>query len=123
VPVGVASNSPGSWCEDHLARLGLRHLIGPVVTVDRVAQPKPHAEPYLLACELMGADPAASVAVEDSEVGVASAVAAGLFTVAVPHPLTAGHDLSAAHLQLETLAGVTLADLTNFAARLPGPAS
>jgi putative hydrolase of the HAD superfamily len=111
VGVAVASNSPGSWCEDHLQRLGLRYLVGPVVSVDDVARPKPFPDPYLRACELLSADPADSVAVEDSQVGVASAVAAGLFTVVVPHPLTAGHDLSAAHIRLETLDGVSLKDL------------
>jgi putative hydrolase of the HAD superfamily len=119
VGVAVASNSPDRWCEDHLERLGLRHLVGPVVTVGDVVHPKPHPEPYLRACELLAADPGASVAIEDSSVGVASAVGAGLFTVAVPHPLTASHDLSAAHLVLTTLAGVTLSDLAVHAAARP----
>ncbi|MCU1346028.1 MAG: hypothetical protein JWL70_2294, partial [Acidimicrobiia bacterium] len=69
------------------------------------------------ACELLEADPAASVAIEDSQVGVASAVAAGLFTVAVPHALTASHDLSAADLVLATLEGTTLDDLAGMARR------
>src|SRR5205085_11736530 len=51
VGVAVASNSPGTWCEDHLERLGIRHLIGPVITVDDVARPKPYPDPYRRACE------------------------------------------------------------------------
>jgi len=119
IGVAVASNSPGTWCVDHLERLGIRHLVGPVVTVDDVVHPKPHPDPYLRACQLLSADPAASVGIEDSHVGVASAVAAGLFTVVVPHPLTASHDLSAAHVRLETLEGVHLADLAALAAASP----
>ena len=49
-----------------------------------VANPKPHPEPYLRAAALLGADPSACVALEDSPNGVASAEAAGCATVAVP---------------------------------------
>lgn len=49
-----------------------------------VSEPKPHPEPYLLAASLIGADPAASVALEDSTNGVISALAAGCVTIAVP---------------------------------------
>jgi len=46
---------------------------------------KPHPEPYLRAARLLGADPARSVAVEDSQPGVASAVAAGCTVLVIPN--------------------------------------
>jgi HAD superfamily hydrolase (TIGR01509 family) len=49
-----------------------------------VSEPKPHPEPYLLAASLIGADPSACVALEDSTNGVRSALAAGCITIAVP---------------------------------------
>jgi beta-phosphoglucomutase-like phosphatase (HAD superfamily) len=49
-----------------------------------VSEPKPHPEPYLRAAALIGADPAACVALEDSPNGVRSALAAGCITIAVP---------------------------------------
>lgn len=49
-----------------------------------VAQTKPHPEPYLLAAELLGADPASCVVLEDSPNGVAAAEAAGCVVVVVP---------------------------------------
>ena len=49
-----------------------------------VTHPKPHPEPYLRAASLIGADPRACVALEDSPNGVAAAQAAGCVTVAVP---------------------------------------
>jgi len=49
-----------------------------------VSEPKPLPEPYLLAASLIGADPAACVALEDSTNGVVSALAAGCVTIAVP---------------------------------------
>jgi HAD superfamily hydrolase (TIGR01509 family) len=49
-----------------------------------VRHPKPHPEPYQRAAALIGADPARCVALEDSPNGVASALAAGCVTIAVP---------------------------------------
>lgn len=55
-----------------------------VVAGDEVDEPKPHPAPYLLAAQLLGVDIRACVAVEDSVPGVASAVASGAATLAVP---------------------------------------
>jgi HAD superfamily hydrolase (TIGR01509 family) len=49
-----------------------------------VRHPKPHPEPYQRAAALIGADPVRCVALEDSPNGVASALAAGCVTIAVP---------------------------------------
>jgi beta-phosphoglucomutase-like phosphatase (HAD superfamily) len=81
------------------------------VSIDDVARGKPFPDPYEKACELLGCAVSGAIAIEDSAPGVTSAVAAGLFTVAVPHELTRLHDISGAHLVLPSLAGVTLADL------------
>jgi len=51
-----------------------------VVSADDVTEQKPAAEPYLLAASLMEIAPADCIAVEDSPVGVASALAAGIGT-------------------------------------------
>lgn len=56
-----------------------------VVTGDAVIHGKPHPEPYLTAAGLLGLDPAACLAIEDSPTGVGSAVAAGVPTIGVPH--------------------------------------
>src|SRR4051794_15255626 len=56
-----------------------------LVTGDEVERPKPFPDPYLLAARLLGAEPRDCVALEDSPKGVASAVAAGVPTLAVPH--------------------------------------
>ena len=55
-----------------------------VVSGDQVASGKPDPDCYLLAAEQLGVDPRHGVAIEDSEYGVAAAVAAGLATIAVP---------------------------------------
>ena len=56
-----------------------------VVTGDRVELGKPHPEPYLLAAAELGVDPAACVAIEDSNTGAKSAEAAGCTVLVVPN--------------------------------------
>ncbi len=110
VPVGIASSSPAEWVDGHLERLGLKRFVSCVVCADGVVPAKPDPTSYRLACERLGVDPRRSVAVEDSPHGVAAAVTAGLFTVAVPHALTADLDLSAADLLAVSLEALTLAE-------------
>ncbi|MEO9323850.1 HAD family phosphatase [Nocardioides sp. C4-1] len=67
----------------------LEHLDGGtfevIVTGEQVSRGKPDPEPYLRAAELLGVDARDCVAVEDSETGTRSAVAAGCAVVVVPH--------------------------------------
>lgn len=116
VPVGIASSSPADWVEAHLERLKLRHLFVAVVCAGGSLPPKPDPSCYRIACEQLGAQPSLSVAVEDSPNGIVAAAAAGLFIVAVPHPLTVDLDLSRAHRLLQSLEDLTLADALSAAA-------
>ena len=63
-----------------------------VVAGDDVTYGKPHPEPYLMAAERLGVDPARCVAIEDSITGVSSAEAAGAAVLAIEHlvPITPG---------------------------------
>jgi HAD superfamily hydrolase (TIGR01509 family) len=110
VPVGVASSSSLAWVEGQLELLGIRHRFATLVCRSAEVPAKPEPTSYRMACARLGADPARSVAVEDSPNGVAAAVAAGLYTVAVPHPLTRDLDLTSAHLAVDSLEQVSLAD-------------
>lgn len=111
IPMAVASNSDHDWVDGHLRRLGLRERFVSLHTVDTVERGKPHPDPYLAACAALGVAPHHAVAFEDSHTGVTSATAAGMVVVAVPHALTAGHDVSAATLVVSSLAQVALEDL------------
>ena len=81
-----------------------------VIAGDDVQNPKPHPEPYLTAADRLGVDIAACVALEDSEPGVASAVAAGATVFALP--LHIPIPPSPAYQRRETMVGLRLADLT-----------
>jgi HAD superfamily hydrolase (TIGR01509 family) len=117
VPVGVASSSPAEWVDGHLCRLGLRGRFGHLACVDGVLPAKPDPTSYRTACQGLGAEPALSVAVEDSPHGVAAAVDAGLFTVAVPHALTEALDFARADLVIDSLERLTLGDALDQARR------
>lgn len=108
IGVGVASSSSVTWVDGQLRRLGLRHYFASVVCCDRTVPAKPDPTSFRLACEHLGAEVTLSVAVEDSPPGVAAAAGAGLYTIAVPHPLTADVDLSAADLVVESLSCLSL---------------
>src|SRR3569833_2302375 len=84
VPIAVASNSPRVFVDAALDTAGLTDLFKHVYAADDVEHAKPAPDLYLAACAGLGADPARSVAFEDSRAGVTSATAAGMFVVGVP---------------------------------------
>ncbi|MEZ5139419.1 MAG: HAD family phosphatase [Acidimicrobiales bacterium] len=109
VALGIASSSPASWVDHHLERLGLAERFSVVATRDRVGgRSKPDPASYRHAVEQLGADPARTVAIEDSAPGIAAALGAGLTVVAVPSAITEHTDLSAAHRQVGSLDEVTV---------------
>jgi HAD superfamily hydrolase (TIGR01509 family) len=101
--LGVASSSNHDWVFGNLRRLGLDSWIETIRSKSNVTKLKPHPEPYLLACQDLGADPSQSFAFEDSATGVTAAKAAGMTVIAVPNRITQHHDLSAAHQVLKSL--------------------
>ncbi len=80
-----------------------------VITGDAVSHGKPHPEPYLKAARELRLDPADCLAIEDSNTGTRSAVAAGTTVLVVPAhvPVLEGER----RVLRDTLAGVTVDDL------------
>lgn len=83
VPQGVVSSGHRQYLRTILDRLDPSPF-AVVVAGDEVTQGKPHPEPYLRACALLGVSPAHCLAVEDSATGAASANAAGCAVLGVP---------------------------------------
>lgn len=91
-----------------------------IATGDVVPGKKPAPDIYLLALARLGVTARGAVAFEDSQIGVAAAKAAGLFTVATPSAWTREQDFAAADLVLPNLADLGLERLETFhAATLP----
>ena len=113
VPCAVASSSPREWVEGHLERLELADRFVGVRTRDDVepGRTKPKPDLFLAACTAAGADPARSVALEDSPNGVAAARAAGMKVVGVAAGLTSELPLDGADLVVPSLAEVTFEGL------------
>ncbi len=80
-----------------------------VVTGDAVDVGKPHPEPYLTAAALIGVDPAGCLAIEDSDTGAKSAVAAGCTVLVVPNHVTVPDGVR--RVFTDSLVGVTVGDL------------
>jgi putative hydrolase of the HAD superfamily len=115
VPVGIASSSPEPWVHTHLVRLGLRDHFRVIASRDKVdGRSKPDPASYRYATEQLGADPARTVAVEDSKPGITAALGAGLTVVVVPSEITKHTDLSAAHLSVSSMEALDLATLTSL---------
>jgi len=111
IPTGIASTAPSRWVVPAVDRIGLRPLFRAIVTGDEVPQRKPAPDVYLEAARRLGAAPSRSVAIEDSAPGIAAARAAGMRTVAIPHWLTAAHDLTAADSRVAHAGELTVEQL------------
>ncbi|MGZ5369278.1 MAG: HAD family hydrolase [Aeromicrobium sp.] len=105
IPLALVTMSYAAIADPIAAKLPF----GAIVTGDAVTHGKPHPEPYLRAAEMLGVDPAACIAIEDSGTGAASANAAGCHVIVVPHFV----NVPEAHrrTQIKSLQGVGPADL------------
>jgi HAD superfamily hydrolase (TIGR01509 family) len=84
-----------------------------VVTGDNVSTGKPHPEPYLTAAAILGVDPRACLAIEDSDTGATSAAAAGCTVLVVPnHVSVPAGERRFFRDTLEGLDAATLCDVT-----------
>lgn len=83
-----------------------------IVTGDRVEFGKPHPEPYLTAAAELGVAPEDCLAIEDSNTGAKSAVAAGCVVLCVPNhvPILDGER----RVFVDTLSGMTAAELSRM---------
>ncbi|MCC8983888.1 HAD family hydrolase [Bradyrhizobium acaciae] len=82
--MAIVTSSSRRSAERNLGLAGIRDRFEILLTLDDVAQGKPDPELYLKAAARLGVAPAACIAVEDSNHGVAAAHAAGAITLMVP---------------------------------------
>lgn len=108
IPTALVTSTPRE-----LADLIIGH-VGPdnfdlTLCGDEVDHRKPDPEPYLTAAAKLGVDVDRCVALEDSVSGVASALASGAVTIAIPSEVELPADLDV--LRLDSLDGIDLAYL------------
>jgi HAD superfamily hydrolase (TIGR01509 family) len=115
VGLAIASSSSRDWLDRHVGRLGIDAQFAVLVGADMVGGVgKPAPDVYLRACALLGADPANSVALEDSQHGITAAHAAGMLAVGVPGRVTQSHDFSRADLVVASLEELDVARLAGL---------
>jgi len=83
VPTALVTATHRHLVEVALVTIGAANFDA-VVAGDDLDETKPHPAPYRTAAELIGADPARCVAIEDSPNGIVSALAAGCAVLGVP---------------------------------------
>jgi HAD superfamily hydrolase (TIGR01509 family) len=96
----VTSSNPEHFDSVH-SKFDILDFFEFVLTGQDFTRYKPHPDPYLMAAERMGVKPGNCLVVEDSARGLASAVAAGMPCVVIPHPLSAHADFSRASVVLD----------------------
>jgi HAD superfamily hydrolase (TIGR01509 family) len=114
IPTALVTMSVRRMAEQIVAKIPF-DAFDVIVSGDEVTEAKPHPEPYLRAAELLGVDPVDAVAIEDSLVGLTSAVASGAATIGVPHIVALPE--SAEHTLWESLSGKTADDIAAVAAK------
>lgn len=111
LPVALATSTRTQLARHKLELAGLADYFDIVIGGDAVSRGKPDPEPYLTASRALGHVPTACWAIEDSDNGVRSAHAAGMFVVQVP-------DLVPASASLRSLGHTVVDDLHAVAALL-----
>lgn len=100
---GFVSSASRKVCEANLNLLNITshyHL----VSRDDVQLTKPNAEPYLKLCSLAGFTPTNTIAIEDSDIGISAAHAAGIKRIyAWPHQLSGGQRYEFAYKKIKKL--------------------
>ena len=116
--MAVVTNAPRVNAEHMLDAIGLFERFGTIVVGEECERGKPHPAPYRAAMEALRVGPRDSVTFEDSRSGVASARAAGIFTVGLRSSLT--HDALCAAGAHTTIEDFTDTALDSILARLEG---
>jgi HAD superfamily hydrolase (TIGR01509 family) len=95
VPMAVATSSRRPTVEKKLALAGIQHHFDFLVCSGETPRGKPHADPYIAAVARLELQAHRCWAVEDSDNGVRSAVAAGLLVFQIPDEMAPSDEIYA----------------------------
>ena len=112
VPFAAVTSTGRAHTARHLELAGIAELIPVRATGDMVARGKPWPDIFLMAASLLGVDPGACYAVEDSGAGIRAATAAGMTPILVP-------DLARVDEQTRAMAFRTVDSLGDILRALP----
>jgi beta-phosphoglucomutase-like phosphatase (HAD superfamily) len=107
-PMALVTNTQRELTERALKSIGEEYFSASVCG-DEVPQGKPAPDPYQRAAALLGLEPSACLAIEDSATGTAAAESAGCPVLVVPNDVEVPAGRRRAHMS--SLAGVGVDDL------------
>jgi HAD superfamily hydrolase (TIGR01509 family) len=96
IRIGIATTGRAAWVDPLLDKIVGDGVAEVVVTGDDVCRLKPDPAVYHRVLDLLGLRPQNALAIEDSEIGLRAAAAAGVATVVVTTDYTADQDFGAA---------------------------
>lgn len=115
--IAIVSASPKDWINIVISRLPFKDNISYVLSLyDRPDLPhKPSPDGYLEAFKELKSTPEATIVLEDSNAGIASAKAAGAFTIGLKQNLVNGYTQKGADVYAENLEDVVslVTDIVN----------
>jgi beta-phosphoglucomutase-like phosphatase (HAD superfamily)/SAM-dependent methyltransferase len=106
--LAVVTGSTRMETQRILRRLGIHDLFSTVVTTEDVAVGKPNGAGYRLALHRLALQPTQAVAIEDSDPGVAAALAANLRVVALRRAWPVKQELATADQVIDELAELSV---------------
>lgn len=95
-PCAIVSGSPHDDIVNAAKACGIQDELALILGAGEYAAGKPSPSGYLRAAELLGVKPEACVVIEDSSVGVASGLAAGMKVIALDHGAALPQDFTGA---------------------------
>lgn len=103
--IALLSSSPTHWIEQVLQRLSWKDQLAAVLSLNAHPElrPKPAPDGYIHLLRVLHAETGQSVALEDSNPGIAAARAAGLFTIGYREHLPEGYQQDAADATAENM--------------------
>jgi phosphoglycolate phosphatase len=81
IPWGIVTNKPSRLTDPLMVALGLNQRAACIVSGDTTPHAKPHPEPLLHACRLIGAEPTQSIYIGDAQRDIEAGRRAGLKTL------------------------------------------
>lgn len=96
VKMGVVTNKPGMFTEALLDRMEMTDFFDVIVSGDTTANKKPHPEPIVHACVVMGTRPVENLHIGDSENDILAARGAGCPVFCVPYGYNEGKPVDSA---------------------------
>ena len=88
IPIALTTSAGKETTKEILTHIGIYNMFNVIVTKEDCVNHKPDPEPYLLTAKKLNIEPKDCLVLEDSELGVQSAISAGMYCFAIPNEYT-----------------------------------